>query len=160
MVAKPFTLTFASILGCSFLLAQADSALVDKTRQATPAPAHTLTEEERGDIMMARKMYREAIEAFQSAPQKSAVIYNKIGIAYHQLQQLDNARKSYEKALKIEFRLLSVPCEYCDGAELWKKIPGPSAIPLREIDKHDITRVETTSNSLSLSLINFSSFLR
>src|SRR5579864_9559961 len=102
MVAKPFTLTFASILGCSFLLAQADSALVDKTRQATPAPAHTLTEEERGDIMMARKMYREAIEAFQSAPQKSAVIYNKIGIAYHQLQQLDNARKSYEKALKMK----------------------------------------------------------
>jgi tetratricopeptide (TPR) repeat protein len=30
------------------------------------------------------------------------VLYNKIGIAYHQLQQLDNAKKSYEQALKLK----------------------------------------------------------
>ncbi len=52
--------------------------------------------------MMARKMYREAIEVFQSDPQKSAILYNKIGIAYHQLQQLDNAKKFYERALKLK----------------------------------------------------------
>ena len=99
MVARPFTLAFACIFGCS-LLAQSDAALVDKTRQVTPTPARPLSEEERGDIMMARKMYREAIDAFQAAPQKTAAIYNKIGIAYHQLQQIDNARKFYERALK------------------------------------------------------------
>ncbi|MBZ5578449.1 MAG: tetratricopeptide repeat protein [Acidobacteriia bacterium] len=102
MVSKPLAIAFASLLGCSLGVAQSDNALVDKTRQvpAVPAPARTLTAEDRGDIMMARKMYREAIEAFQSDPQKTAVLYNKIGIAYHQLQQLNNAKKYYERAVK------------------------------------------------------------
>ncbi len=38
---------------------------------------------------MARKMYREAIEAYEQAPQNSAIIWNKMGIAYHQMVQLD-----------------------------------------------------------------------
>ena len=52
--------------------------------------------------MMARKMYREAIETFQSEPSKSAIIYNKVGIAYHQLQQFAMAKKNYEQALKLK----------------------------------------------------------
>ena len=102
MVSKPLALALASILSSSLGLTQTESALVDKTRQVPPGPSRTLTAEDRGDIMMARKMYREAIEAFQSDPQKTAVLYNKIGIAYHQLQQLDNARKNYERALKVK----------------------------------------------------------
>jgi tetratricopeptide (TPR) repeat protein len=85
---------------CSAARAQVGDALVDQTRIA-PAP-RPLTPEERGDIMMARKMYREAIETFQSETHKTAVIYNKIGIAYHQLQQLDSARKNYEQAVKLK----------------------------------------------------------
>ena len=49
----------------------------------------------------ARKMYREAIETFRTGSPKDPVLLNKIGIAYHQLMQLDNARKSYEAAIKI-----------------------------------------------------------
>jgi len=60
-----------------------------------------LTIETRGDIYMARKMYREAIDTFRSGPQ-DPVLLNKIGIAYHQMMQLDNARKSYEQALKLK----------------------------------------------------------
>jgi tetratricopeptide (TPR) repeat protein len=101
MFSKPFAIAFASLLS-SVALAQSNSALLDKTTAAAP-PTRTrvLSAEERGDILMARKMYREAIEVFQSDPQKSAVVYNKIGIAYHQLQQLDSARKNYEHALKL-----------------------------------------------------------
>lgn len=100
MVSRPFAIAFASIfLGC-LGLAQSNSALADKT--VPKPPARALSAEERGDIMMARKMYREAIDAFESDPQKSAVIYNKIGIAYHQLQQLDNARKYYQRALRAK----------------------------------------------------------
>jgi tetratricopeptide (TPR) repeat protein len=85
---------------CSSVWAQVGNGLVDRT---TPSPAtRSLTTEERGDIMMARKMYREAIDTFQSIPSKSAVVYNKIGIAYHQLQQLDYARKYYEQAAKAK----------------------------------------------------------
>ena len=60
-----------------------------------------LTPETRGDIYMARKMYREAIDTFREVPE-NALMLNKIGIAYHQMMQLDNARKSYEQALKLK----------------------------------------------------------
>ena len=65
--------------------------------QASPNPV--LSPQERGDIQMARKMYREAIETYQEAPQ-SAVILNKIGIAYHQLADLTDAQKYYMSAIK------------------------------------------------------------
>src|SRR5579871_1311614 len=102
MVSRPFAIAFAAIFLGSFGLAQSNSALADKTEPKPVPPTRALTSEERGDIMMARKMYREAIDAFNSDPQKSAVLYNKIGIAYHQLQQLDNAKKYYERALKVK----------------------------------------------------------
>jgi len=65
------------------------------------SPATELTPERRGDIFMARKMYREALEMYRESPQDSAVIWNKMGIAYHQMMQLDAARRHYEKALKL-----------------------------------------------------------
>jgi Flp pilus assembly protein TadD len=51
---------------------------------------------------MARKMYREAIETFSEGSPKDPVLRNKIGIAYHQLTQLDLARKYYEQAIKLK----------------------------------------------------------
>jgi tetratricopeptide (TPR) repeat protein len=68
---------------------------------AAPAAA-PISIETRGDIYMARKMYREAIETFRQGSPKDPVLLNKIGIAYHQLMQLDNARKSYQQALKLK----------------------------------------------------------
>ena len=67
----------------------------------SPPPVRALTPEEHGDVFMARKMYREAIEAYREGP-KSAVIWNKIGIAFHQLGNLDSARKNYEMAIKTD----------------------------------------------------------
>jgi tetratricopeptide (TPR) repeat protein len=99
MVSRVLALVFAAGAGCACALAQAGGALVDQTK--TPSPAPALSPEKRGDILMARKEYREAIEAFQEEPKKTAVIYNKVGIAYHQLQQLDSAKKNYEQALKL-----------------------------------------------------------
>lgn len=64
-------------------------------------PAKALTPEMRGDILMARKMYREAVEKYRECPPDSAIIANKTGIAYHQMLELDQARKFYEKAVKL-----------------------------------------------------------
>ncbi|HTS60451.1 MAG TPA: tetratricopeptide repeat protein [Candidatus Acidoferrales bacterium] len=50
---------------------------------------------------MARKMYREAIEAFGEGSPKDAILRNKTGIAYHQLQELDKALKCYQQAVKL-----------------------------------------------------------
>lgn len=63
--------------------------------------AKKISPEERGDIYMARKMYREAIETYKTGPADSAVLANKTGIAYHQLLELDTARKYYEHAIKL-----------------------------------------------------------
>src|SRR5260370_28758314 len=65
--------------------------------QTTPQ----LTAEQRADILMARKMYREAVDVYREGPLDSAVIWNKIGIAYHQMLQMNEARKNYEKAIKL-----------------------------------------------------------
>jgi tetratricopeptide (TPR) repeat protein len=58
--------------------------------------------EMRGDILMARKMYREAIDMYRQGPANSPILTNKIGIAFHQLQLLDLAKKNYEQAVKLD----------------------------------------------------------
>jgi tetratricopeptide (TPR) repeat protein len=68
---------------------------------ATEPLVRPITLQERGDIYMARKMYREAIDTYKQAP-ASAVMLNKIGIAYHQLTDLDTAQKYYERAVKTD----------------------------------------------------------
>lgn len=62
--------------------------------------ATPLTPETRGDIFMARKMYREAIETYGSIQPPSPVTLNKMGIANHQMSNLDAAKKYYEKAIR------------------------------------------------------------
>ena len=82
----------------------APQGIVDSTRTTTPpasaAAKPELTLEMRGDIYMARKMYREAIDTFRTGDPHDPVLLNKTGIAYHQMMQLENARKSYEQALR------------------------------------------------------------
>jgi tetratricopeptide (TPR) repeat protein len=64
--------------------------------------AETVTPEMRGDIFMARKMYREAADAYQEGSKKDSVLLNKTGIAYHQMLDLKTARKYYEQSIKAK----------------------------------------------------------
>jgi len=75
-----------------------------RSSSALPAASNrpvNITPEMRGDIMMARKMYREAVEAYSEGPHDSAVLANKIGIAWHQMMNLEQARREYERAVKL-----------------------------------------------------------
>ena len=63
-------------------------------------PVTLVTPELRGDIFMAKKMYREAVEAYKEGPKDSAILLNKTGIAYHQMLQLDVAEKYYRLSIK------------------------------------------------------------
>jgi tetratricopeptide (TPR) repeat protein len=105
MVFRPLAFAISAFLVGGCALAQSN-AMLDGTKTppvAAPQPSPVpLSPETRGDIYMARKMYREAIEAFREGPPRDAVLLNKQGIAFHQLQQLDNARKSYEQATKLK----------------------------------------------------------
>ena len=67
----------------------------------------TFTPEQRADVLMARKMYREAVESYQQGPSDSAVLANKIGIAYHQLGELNNAQRAYERAAKLDPKFIA-----------------------------------------------------
>jgi len=98
-----------SIRIVSFVLISAMPALPQLTAsRGVPASAplseaaRKLTPEQRADVLMARKMYRDAIEAYREAPQTSAIILNKIGIAYHQMGDFAAARKHYERAMKLD----------------------------------------------------------
>jgi tetratricopeptide (TPR) repeat protein len=110
MVFLPRSILFAAGLAAATALAQTQPAgsvaMLDSTRSASPQATEvakpSLTAEQRGDIMMARKMYREAIEAFSAGNPKDPVLLNKTGIAYHQLMQLDKAQKCYEQAIKLK----------------------------------------------------------
>jgi tetratricopeptide (TPR) repeat protein len=98
-----FLMAFLAVI---FLPAQTTVASTDTpkptTTYSTPAkPVGTLTAEERADILMARKMFREAIDSYRQGPQDSPVIWNKIGIAYHQMLDFETARKYYEKAIHL-----------------------------------------------------------
>jgi tetratricopeptide (TPR) repeat protein len=65
-------------------------------------PKPQLSPEMRGDILMARKQYREAVDAYNESKQMSPALVNKIGIGYHQMLEIDLARKHYERAVKLD----------------------------------------------------------
>ena len=67
-----------------------------------PALPTVLSPMRRGDILMARKRYREAIETYQEGIRSAAVLYNKMGIAYHQLMDFKTALEHYRKALQVD----------------------------------------------------------
>jgi tetratricopeptide (TPR) repeat protein len=70
---------------------------------ASSDPASQLTPEQTGDLLMARKQYPEAVEAYRRLADQNpgnAVYWNKLGIAFHQQSALTAALKSYERAVK------------------------------------------------------------
>ena len=99
-----FTLVLGTIAGAAWgqdLQGDALRASAARVPSATVAPPQpVLTLEMRGDIYMARKQFRDAIDIFRQCP-VSAVVENKIGIGYHQLYELKLAKKSYEKSIKL-----------------------------------------------------------
>jgi tetratricopeptide (TPR) repeat protein len=85
------------------------SQIATSPTQQLPPERKTLSREEvpaemKADILMARGEYAAAITAYQQTNLKSAVVMNSIGMAYHHLYALDEARKAYEAALVINPR--------------------------------------------------------
>src|SRR5512143_684811 len=82
-------------------VAQEQTTALEPPTPPAAKPDTPLTPEKRADVFMARKMYREAIEAYEQEPVRTPVLWNKIGIAYHQMMQLGTAKRCYEKSLKL-----------------------------------------------------------
>jgi tetratricopeptide (TPR) repeat protein len=58
--------------------------------------------ETRGDLLMARGKYAAALTAYQQAEPRTAITWNKLGVAYHHLFALDEALKNYKLAIKLD----------------------------------------------------------
>jgi Tfp pilus assembly protein PilF len=78
---------------------QNTSTTVRKTLALEEMPA-----EKKADILMARGEYAAAIKAYQQSDLKSAIVWNNIGMAYHHLFALEEARKAYQQALTLNPR--------------------------------------------------------
>lgn len=95
---------YEALLGLLLLFPQ----LVDKTDQLerpSPAAQQDLSHEKRGDIYMARKMYREAVDEYRKAldeQPRDARLYNKIGISFHHQMRFDEAKRNYERASDLD----------------------------------------------------------
>ena len=61
-----------------------------------------LDAETQGDLLMVHQKYLSAIDAYRRAPHDSAVVWNKLGIAYQHMYALDFAKLQYQKALSLE----------------------------------------------------------
>lgn len=101
LISVFITLLAAPFLQAQQVIAEPDAPAGSQLQPAPALPPENMEPERRADILMARKMYREAIEVYDQALRNNAVITNKIGIAYHQMMQLDTAKKYYERALKL-----------------------------------------------------------
>src|ERR1051326_7617694 len=101
MLTRPFAVVVMAGFGVVPALPQ-DKAMLDTPRQVnSPAPPAPVSLEMRGDIYMARKEFREALDTYAQGPAKDPILRNKMGIAYHQMLELDRARKCYEEAIKL-----------------------------------------------------------
>jgi len=76
--------------------APAEPAVV--VQQASPTP------EEIGDSLMTHQRYQAAIESYKNAPGNSADVWNKMGIAYQMMFNLEAASRSYQTSLKLNPR--------------------------------------------------------
>jgi tetratricopeptide (TPR) repeat protein len=73
--------------------------------QVAPNPAvPPPTPEELGDSLSARQRYQGAIAAYEKAPQKTAAIWNKMGIAYQLMFNSKEALRCYKESLKLDPR--------------------------------------------------------
>lgn len=66
-----------------------------------PAAPVQLTPEARGDLAMIRQQYVTAIDFYRQAPQDSPDVWNKLGMAWHHLFAMEEAKHAYERALHL-----------------------------------------------------------
>lgn len=105
---RSLRIAFIVLAFTALLLSQRYAFGIEATAQDKPAPRSNLemnlSPEQWGDLLMVHHQYLEAIDAYRKAPRDSAVVWNKLGIAYHHMFALDQAKADYTRALSIDPR--------------------------------------------------------
>jgi len=82
--------------------AQSPSATAPPAAEST-VPVHTPpTAEQVGDSLSARQRYQAAIAAYSKAPEMTAPIWNKMGIAYQMMFNSKDATRCYKQSLQLD----------------------------------------------------------
>ena len=100
---------FAALLAVSpVAFAQAAPAATTpappQPQQTVAAPKSPPTPEGLGDSLMGHQRYQAAIEAYKKAPRDSALVLNKMGIAYQMMFNLEDASRCYQASLRLDPR--------------------------------------------------------
>jgi tetratricopeptide (TPR) repeat protein len=82
----------------------ASNAVIESSVISQPQP----TPEALGDSLMAHKRYQAAIEAYKQSVVTSAGLWNKMGIAFQMLFDLQDATRCYRASLKIQPKNVNV----------------------------------------------------
>lgn len=106
----PATILMASIIGSALAGAQAPSPPsstptsppVSQGTSADSQSATHATPEQLGDALMAHQRYQAAIEAYKKAPRHDAVVWNKMGIAYQLMFDMNDAMHCYKASHKLD----------------------------------------------------------
>src|SRR5579863_7854816 len=97
LVASPLAV-FAQVPAQNSAAGPATSQPVAIQLPKQPPP----TPEELADSLMTHQRYQAAIESYKKAPQDSAAVWNKMGIAYQMMFNLVEATSCYQRSLKID----------------------------------------------------------
>jgi tetratricopeptide (TPR) repeat protein len=100
---------FVTLIGFSQSLPgqQPEKALIEPGTVPTPIvqlAGHQPTPEQTGDSLTAHQRYQAAIEAYSKAPQMTAAVWNKMGIAYQMMFNARDAMRCYKESLKLDPR--------------------------------------------------------
>jgi Flp pilus assembly protein TadD len=68
---------------------------------AATGPLVPLTTEEQGDLFMAQQRYQAAIEAYKKVEPRSADVWNKMGIGYQLMFNMEEASHCYQTSLRM-----------------------------------------------------------
>ncbi len=85
-------------------IASAQESPLSAAADAPQQPSSEMGLEERADLNMVRKYYPEAAALYRQLTERqprNALYHNKLGIAYHQMQNLDQAKRAYRRAIEI-----------------------------------------------------------
>ena len=101
----PSLAVFAAFVPCSLEISAQSTSEVP-AGQSQPTEAATAiqappTPEEIGDALMTHQRYQAASAAYKKAPSNSALVMNKMGIAYQMMFNFQDALRCYKASLKI-----------------------------------------------------------
>jgi tetratricopeptide (TPR) repeat protein len=104
----PAAIVSAAVLAAPFAAAAQTSTSPHPSLGTTALPVPQPTPEALGDSLMAHHRYQAAIEAYRQSPQTDATIWNKMGISFQMMFNLQDATRCYQESLKLDSKNVNV----------------------------------------------------